>query len=454
MSPGDSSITRPNVAIVFHETYLGCAPSIINAVRTLGERGFTVDVFIPASNDKFVAPPDLGLNARIITVGSFPAIKLDSQLSDSGSRDRSASGSNGISRQIKNRFSSSQRKRILEIIEAMTMFGRSLKPSVFLGVHRFSKAVRAKARAKTYAAIIGVDTNGLIAAHQMAALNNTPVLYWSLEIMFLSDRWTPMSRYLKRLERRFHQRSAALVIQDIERKESLCNENRATNCPTILVPNSPRGFLSNGISRRFFHDKFRLPDHQRVILHAGSVCEGMRSFDLAMAAGHWPESYRLIFHSHTPVDLRGQYAQSLTAAGLGKVLISSQPVDYDQLDSLVASSSIGLVIYDNSLGPNFQLLAGASGKLAHYLRCGVPVVSVGNASIGRVLAKYDCGIGVESVDEVLPAMEQIRSDESGYRRRATDCYREEYEFGKHFEAVVSLLQELCLPMESDESKTT
>jgi glycosyltransferase involved in cell wall biosynthesis len=162
----------------------------------------------------------------------------------------------------------------------------------------------------------------------------------------------------------------------------------------------------------------------------------MRSHELAAAAATWPAELKLVFQSHTHLGRHDQYAQSLTQIGKGHVLLSAAPVSYDQLDDLYSSARIGLVIYDTSLGPNFTLLAGASGKLAHCLRCGVPVISIDNQSIGRVLTQFGCGIAVDSPGEVAAAIQQILADYERYRNNALNCYRSEYEFDKHFAAVL------------------
>lgn len=438
------------VAIVFYETYLGCAPSLINACRILDERGYRVDVYVRASADEYVATPDLGKHTRVIAVdpdrsfaGPPPSIEdcqkppiTQSPVSPSRSMSRP------IVRRIIPQDWLSRLSRIRDLSRDMIA---TVKPQYRHQQARFLTAVRSgfdQCKAETdqeYLAIIGVDMHGLVAATEVARAKQVPVFYWSLEIMFLRDFWSPAMRRLKNAEKRCHQSAHALVIQDRERQDSLSDENKAHGCPAILVPNSPRGTMDRSVRRDRFHRQFDLESKTRVILHAGSVCEGMRSSDLAASTLNWPDHCRLIFHSHTILDLRTNYYRDLIESGRGRVDISTTPVPYDELDELMASADIGIVLYDGSLGPNFQLLAGASGKLAHYLRCGVPVISVGNPSIARVLAEHRCGIGVDRVEDVGGAIETILKDHAGYQSRATLAYQKAYEFERHFEVVIDRL---------------
>ncbi|MFG0255618.1 MAG: hypothetical protein ACF787_11075, partial [Rhodopirellula sp. JB053] len=61
--------SRKRVAIVFYETYLGCAPSLINAARLFDENGWAVDVLMRDSSDEFASPPNLGEHVEVVRIG-------------------------------------------------------------------------------------------------------------------------------------------------------------------------------------------------------------------------------------------------------------------------------------------------------------------------------------------------------------------------------------------------
>ncbi|TWT66198.1 glycosyltransferase family protein [Allorhodopirellula solitaria] len=425
---------RQRIAIVFYEAYLGCAPSLINAARLFDEQGWDVDIVMRDVATAYASPPELGEHVQVLRIscGGTCDWGAGGEAAPAGEK---SSWKSRIRRAMPERWATSltaARDRAHDI-------AAGLKPSVWLARGQFIQGVAEVTRGRDYDAVIGVDMLGLAAARPLAAEQGVPLVYWSLEIMFVRDFWSPVWRRTKRLEQADHRAADVLVIQDTERQQALCDENRAWDVPTILIPNSPRGEVDPNISRDHFHQQFGLEDNVHVILHAGSICEGMRSSDLAAIASAWPDDRRLIFHSHSPIDLQTHYYRDIVSSGEGRVLISTQPVPYDKLDELMASASVGIVIYDSSLGPNFQLLAGASGKLSHYLRCGVPVVSVDNPSIARVLEKHDCGVGVSRVDDVADAIETILADHASYRSRAAQTYLNEFEFAKHFQSLLSFL---------------
>ncbi len=426
---------RQRIAIVFHETYLGCAPSLINAARLFDEHGWDVDIVMRDTDADFAQPPDLGAHVELLRIADGQPARHGVQSATPTSSDTRTWRS-----RVKQALPAGLASSLEAARERIHAITAGLAPRTWTTRHRFVKGVALATQGRDYDAVIGVDMLGLAAARPLAVARHVPLVYWSLEIMFLRDFWAPAWRRAKRRERADHRVANVLVIQDTERQQALCEENRAGSVPALLIPNSPRGEASADLSRQRFHSQFELKDATRVILHAGSICEGMRSSDLAAVAAMWPRDRVLVFHSHTPIDLQTHYYRDIVASGEGRVLISTKPVPYDELDELIASADIGVVIYDSTLGPNFQLLAGASGKLSHYLRCGVPVISVDNPSIARVLTENQCGIGVDRVEEVADAVQTILADHANYRDRAEKAYLEQFEFERHFQSLLTFLE--------------
>lgn len=426
---------RRRIAIVFYETYLGCAPSLINAARLFDEHGWDVDIVMRDSAAEFAQPPQLGDHVEVLRIPFTVASLPPSGQASVPTRERVTWKS-----RLRRVLPQSLALWINAVRERSQIMAAAVRPSAWSTRREFMQSVAAATQGRRYDAVIGVDMLGLAAARPLAELHRVPLVYWSLEIMFLGDFWSPVWRKIKLRERADHAAANLLVIQDAERQHALCAENRVSNVPTLFIPNSPRGQVTPELGRDHFQHQFKLPNDTQVILHAGSICEGMRSSDLAACAAVWPRNQVLIFHSHTPIDLQTHYYRDIVTSGEERVMISTQPVPYDELDHLMASADVGIVIYDSTLGPNFQLLAGASGKLSHYLRCGVPVISVDNPSIARVLHEHQCGIGVDRVEDVSDAVQTILSNHAHYRSRATQTYLDQFEFEKHFIPLLHFLE--------------
>jgi glycosyltransferase involved in cell wall biosynthesis len=172
------------------------------------------------------------------------------------------------------------------------------------------------------------------------------------------------------------------------------------------------------------------------------ICPNTLSLELAQAAADWPSAAVLVFHERERRRPEEPYLREIEKASHGRALLSLEPVAYDELDRLAASAHVGIILYQEELGPNFALMAGASGKMGQYLRCGLPVVALALRGLEDVVRNYRCGVCVSSPSEIGAALETIRGDYALYRANAFKCYEEVYEFGRHFEAVVEEIQKI------------
>src|SRR5687767_1757694 len=62
------------IAVFFWEGYLGVTPSLINALRILGDHGYEIDVLMQHNFSGFPDPPKLSQNIRLLwcyTLGSI-----------------------------------------------------------------------------------------------------------------------------------------------------------------------------------------------------------------------------------------------------------------------------------------------------------------------------------------------------------------------------------------------
>src|SRR5262249_19163152 len=160
---------------------------------------------------------------------------------------------------------------------------------------------------------------------------------------FMSELRDRVSRLLKRLEVMASHRAAAIVIQDSLRADSLIAENGLHQPVVYYVPNGAAGPPVTTKSR-YFHQLLGLRETDRVILHLGGIDPGFRTLELANAASEWPKGWTLVLHERARRETSDPYIQSVLAAGQGRVALSLQPVQYDQVHVLVSAADIGVVL--------------------------------------------------------------------------------------------------------------
>ena len=289
----------------------------------------------------------------------------------------------------------------------------------------------------SYDVIIGVDHIGLWIATFAGQRLNTPVVYFSLELYTPTN---PVQQVVKFAERKCNQRAAFTVVQSTERARHLQRYNRINTDSIVLVPNSP---LGDAEYRRTDYLRRRLDIHpkQKIVLQIGAIADTSLNQELAGSLILWPNDLAMVMHGSTRRDDDPYLATLRSVAGQGKLYLSTERVSYDQLDEVVASADIGLALYAN-IDPNWYYIAFASGKLAQYLKVGLPIITVDFPDLRAVCEKYRCGLTVADVQEIPEAVRIIMANYGEYSENAVRCFQEAYHFERHFESVLHRLNQL------------
>ena len=402
------------IALLFWEGHLGIAPSLIAGIEALATRGYRVDVVLRKPVGGCAPPPPF--DERRVHVIAMRRLRA---AADDAVRARSHAAT---------RIHLLPHRVVRRICEHLDRI-------------RFHVLCRRLALRERHCAVIGVDDDGIVVAGPIAARHGIPLLLWSLELDPLAGSADPVRRLVRWLARRYRRKVAVTIVQDEVRAHALEVLTGGSGAVVRLVPNAPAGPVVQQRGR-YFHERFHLRPEQLVVLHAGAIIPEMLAEEVAEAAATWPEGWSLVLHERERRYPESPFVRRVQAAGRGRVLLSLEPVPYRDLDVVFASADVCLVLYSDRHGDNFRLVSRASGKLAHALRVGVPVVCSDLPGLAAVIEEYGCGVVVRSVGEIEDAVLRILASRDQYRARAWVCYREAFEFGGSFSMVLDDLDRL------------
>jgi glycosyltransferase involved in cell wall biosynthesis len=120
-------------------------------------------------------------------------------------------------------------------------------------------------------------------------------------------------------------------------------------------------------------------------------------------------------------------------------LISSVSVSPSQISQIVDACDIGFVSYvANDL--NFHFIARASGQLVEFLRCGKPIIVMGNTNLQEYVEDNSIGISIESIEDLVPAIEKIQKEYSFYSRNCLAKFNEIYNIQLYIPTLNGYLQ--------------
>jgi glycosyltransferase involved in cell wall biosynthesis len=412
------------VAIVYPHANLDTVPSLVGAAELFAEHDYDVDLFTRTQAGQ-PAP----------TFGS-PRIRVRS-LGVDGLADYSTAG-------LRSFVKSAGWLPVAARAPLMRGY-RVLGAGLAHGSRIVARAQSAAAASsEPYTCVIGVDPDGLALAETLA--NGAPLGYYSLELLLSYEVNTPAEHELKARERTLSRRAAFVVVQDEARGRLLADDNALDWQRVALVPNAPPG-PSRRRSSSYWHARFNLPSDRRVVVHSGSLGDWTGIEAIVDSAADWPDAWVLVIHTRYAAE-SSQYVDDLRCrADPQRVWFSLRPVPRQDYDPLIDGADVGLAFYVPGSGSSFtqrniQTIGLSSGKLAYYLRAGLPVIVNRAASIADVVESSGCGIAVEDAQGIGGALQRIAAGYAEFSSSACTFFDERLDFRRGCRDVIQRVDAL------------
>ena len=405
-----SDRTRGRIAVFYPYKYLGALSVLRDAARLLAEHDYQVEIY--TVHDESIPAPDFE-NPAISVITDRPGVFRRAGIVWSYPK-----GGRPYSWLVSNLY-------------------RPLWRRLF-----FRRTFLQRHASRPYACLIGMDVEGLAAAAPLAEFIRAPFVYWSLELEFLDEITSKRQRTDKLREIEYSRRASFTIIQDEWRAQALVEENGLDPTKVLCVPNAPRGRARRSPGN-FLRERLNIPPQRKIVLCAGQLGWWAMSEEIMATAASWPEEYVLVYQSRQRLD-----RSSLKYTDSRKVFILSEPVPGGQYRDLVDSADVGLAFYrpDRPGLPrskNLEIMGLSSGKLADYLRCGLPVIVNEVTGPRELLNTYKCGLCVPKPSGIEGALRTIFRRYDWYVGNACRCFDERLELEKHFRPVIKRLDRQC-----------
>jgi glycosyltransferase involved in cell wall biosynthesis len=187
--------------------------------------------------------------------------------------------------------------------------------------------------------------------------------------------------------------------------------------------------------------RFNLPDAAKVVIHAGSLGDWTGIEELVQSAPEWPEPWVLVVHTRYDAE-SSEYVERLRRMmDPTRVFLSLKPVPRQDYDALIDGADVGLAFYmpdptSAFTQQNLLTLGLSSGKLAYYLRAGLPVIVNRDASIAKEVENHGIGVAVQNAHEVSAALQCVQEDYQRFSDSALMFFDEHLDFRRAFTEVL------------------
>jgi glycosyltransferase involved in cell wall biosynthesis len=406
------------IAIVYPRANLESVPSVVGAIEDLAAHGYAVDVLTYSQ----AGQPALAF--------SSPRVRVRS-LGVDGLVDHSTARLRGLVKRA---------SWLPDAARAPLARGYQALGAGLAGGSRLAARARGAVaeRSEAYACVIGVDPDGLVLADGMA--HGARLGYFSLELLLSADLTTAAEAQLKAKERELSSQAAFVVVQDEQRGRLLAEDNAIPWDRVVLVPNAPHG-PARRRPTRYWHTRFDLPREARVVIHSGSLGDWTGIEAIVGSVQAWPEPWVLVIHTRYDAE-SSSYVEALRKqVDARRVYFSLKPVPRAEYDMLIDGGDVGGAFYVPTPGSaftqtNVQTIGLSSGKLAYYLRAGLPVIVNRQASIAGTVEASGAGVAVEDASEIGTALSRIANDYDTLSAGACRFFEERLDFRRAFAEVV------------------
>ena len=293
-----------------------------------------------------------------------------------------------------------------------------------------------------YDLIIAVDRVGLIEAAHLKKITGIPFVFFSFEIMFECETSTAF----KSLEKKASRDASYWFIQDEVRAKCLQRENALSFTNYSIVPLASAGIGHMRPER--LRDKLGIPVEKKVAILMGSLANWSMAEDIIGSTLGWPEDWVLVVHCRYGLthDFMKKSEMAITVPLAGKVYWSDEaPGMVDDLGYVLAGVSVGLAFYKvvgscPYTGKNLEYLGLSSGKIATYLRYGIPVI-MNNIGLYSELAKqHNFGIVLRDTEQIGGSLISINLDELS--KNATNFFLAYLDFQKYKEDIWNIFNDI------------
>ena len=415
LTPADC---RGRIGVLFPFRGFDSVPCLVAAVELLCESGFVVDVFVPGGTEDGLSDLSYFETGR----AGFPA------------------------------FSESEiaKLRVARFVP-YGVFERVAGPVVRsrLGRAAARKLAAEPEAERSYACLIGVDPEGLINAQTWSRCLGAPFMYWSLEILIREELRSPWFLRLKDREVAANRDAFLTIVQDKDRASLLAAQNDIPTDRIVYVPNAYRGAARRRKSF-FAHQLLDISPEETVVLAPGSVAPWAMSEQIVSSASDWPEGFVLVVHARFDIRDNAYARRVVTAADPKRVRFSTSPLPTDEYAALIDSADIGLALYQPQQRErydqgNLRALGLSSGKLAAFLRAGVPAIVSRLRGAADLVEEYECGAVIDGAEGLPSALGMVRDRQDEFGANAVKAFDGRLSVDRHFQPVLAALAGLARP---------
>lgn len=335
-------------------------------------------------------------------------------------------------------------KKVIKTITLRKNTRSGKGPSKGLGGLSLNK-VKKQTEKSDYYRHICIDPQGFLLCKELFPASRP--IYYSLELYlkddYLDTYYPPrVMKELNRLmdrERTMSNDIRALIIQSKEKQELFIKDyGLPADLPVFILPVTYMGRAVKEKSN-YLRETYDIPEDRHIAIHLGGMNDWFSCIEIAEVFEQMPD-WVLFFQGNHNKSYLKKFDQVISGEKAKNIIVSR--AFYDQLESLdqiMMSADLGIAWYNN-ISKNFTNTGRSSGKIAAYMRFGLPTIAKKYPSMVEAIEEPGCGLCVDEYDEIKEAVKRIEGNFKFFSENALHEYEKTYWFENYRAGLLDFIQ--------------
>lgn len=286
---------------------------------------------------------------------------------------------------------------------------------------------------KKYDLNICIDVKGFLQFLKLGNLS-APLIYYSLELQLLDDKdpdgLLTQIKPLQQIEREYLHYIKGVMIQSEVRKNIFFKSYLLKpETPCFILPVTNDGMICKTKSN-YLREKYIQIQNQKIVLYIGGVQPYYKVKELVLEFSKLTD-YCLFLHGYTESEYVLSIKKIVNENHYKNIIFSEEIfLDINETAKIYQASDIGLAWYEYD-SFNFKTAAHSSGKIAGYLRYGLPTLINKDCGGKEVIEKNNCGIAVNHYKDVSEGLDAIFANYECFRENCFAVYLRTYQFNSY-----------------------
>lgn len=255
---------------------------------------------------------------------------------------------------------------------------------------------------------IGIDREGMIQAASLSSALGIKSLGLSFEIFFEDETSTrfksPEIEACKHIDR--------FVIQDESRGEMFSKENLIQKEKLVFIPLGFNYSVDSNMTKIDLRSFYAIPKDKNIACVIGSLTSWSGYKKILDSLHLWPDDWVLFLHSRNSIEDELFFHKYSDLIGTRLFISEHHYLHFNELSEIVSQTDLGLAFYiatyaSRYSGKNIENIGYASGKIATYLKSGIPIIANFTNQLTSRLIVSGVGYVIKEIEDLPKRLASI-----------------------------------------------